>query len=41
MSLDRYGNIVFIVLFVVLVSRPEIFAATIGRVLDWAYGLLP
>jgi Zn-dependent protease len=41
MSLDRYGNIVFILLFVVLVSRPEIFGATIGRVLDWAYGLLP
>ncbi len=41
MSLDRYGNIVFILLFVVLVGRPEIFEATIGRVLDWAYGLLP
>jgi len=41
MSLDRYGNVVFIVLFVVLVSRPEVFEATIGRVLDWAMGLLP
>jgi len=41
MSLDRYGNVVFIVLFVVLLSRPEVFEATIGRVLDWALGLLP
>ena len=41
MSLDRYGNVVFIVLFVLLVGRPEVFEATIGRVLDWALGLLP
>jgi Zn-dependent protease len=41
MSLDRFGNMVFIALFVVLVARPEVFTATIGRVLDWAYGLLP
>ena len=40
-SLDRYGNVVFIVLFVLLLSRPELFEATIGRVLDWALGLLP
>jgi Zn-dependent protease len=41
MSLDRYGNYVFIALFLVLLSRPEVFEATIGRVLDWALGLLP
>lgn len=41
MSLDRYGNYVFIALFVVLFSRPEVFEATIGRVLDWALGILP
>jgi Zn-dependent protease len=41
MSLDRFGNLVFIVLFIFLVSSPGLFAATIGRVLDWAVGLLP
>jgi Zn-dependent protease len=41
MGLDRYGNYVFIALFVVLLSRPEVFGATIGHVLDWALGLLP
>jgi Zn-dependent protease len=41
MSLDRYGNFVFILLFVVLIGRPEVFAGTIGRVLDWALALLP
>jgi hypothetical protein len=41
MSLDRYGNFVFILLFVVLIGRPELFERTIGRVLDWALALLP
>lgn len=41
MSLDRYGNVAFIVLFVVLIGRPAVFEGTIGRVLDWALGLLP
>ena len=42
MELDRFGNYVFILLFVV--SRqpaPRVFEATIGAVLDWALGLLP
>ncbi len=41
MELDRFGNYVFILLFVVLVSQPRLFEATIGRVLDAAIGLLP
>lgn len=41
MSLDRYGNVVFVVLLVLLVGWPEVFSATIGAVLDWALGLLP
>jgi Zn-dependent protease len=41
MALDRFGNTVFLVLVVVLVAAPEVFAATIGAALDWAWGLLP
>jgi len=41
MSLDRYGNVVFVALLVVLIGWPQVFSATIGRVLDWAMGLLP
>jgi Zn-dependent protease len=41
MALDRFGNYVFILLFVVLISQPRLFEATIGRVLDAAMGLLP
>jgi len=41
MSLDRFGNAVFLVFIVVLVGFPEAFQATLGRVLDWAWGLLP
>jgi Zn-dependent protease len=41
MSLDRYGNIVFVGLLVVLVAWPEVFASTIGVVLDRALALLP
>ena len=28
-------------LFVVMLAAPQVFQATIGRVLDWAYLLLP
>jgi len=38
---DRYGNYVFMGLFVVMLAAPQVFQATIGRVLDWAYLLLP
>jgi Zn-dependent protease len=35
-GLDRYGTWVFLVLLVVLVTRPEVFEATVGAVLDFA-----
>ena len=38
---DRYGNYVFLGLFVVMVAFPAVFSDTIGAVLDWAYLLLP
>jgi Zn-dependent protease len=38
---DRYGNYVFMGLLVVMLAAPQVFQATIGRVLDWAYLLLP
>lgn len=41
MSLDRFGNTVFLVFVVVLVALPEVFQKTLGAVLDWAWGLLP
>ncbi len=41
MSLDRYGNAVFLVFVVLLFAAPELFERTIGAVLDWAWGLLP
>lgn len=41
MALDRFGNSVFLVLVVVLVAAPEVFSATIGAALDWAWRLLP
>ena len=40
-DLDRYGNYVFMGLLVVMLAAPQVFQATIGRVLDWAYLLLP
>ena len=40
-DLDRYGNFVFMGLLVVMLAAPQVFEATIGRVLDWAYLLLP
>ncbi len=41
-ELDRYGNYVFILLFVVLVAFPGLFEATFGRVLElFTYVLLP
>lgn len=40
-DLDRYGNYVFMGLLVVVLAAPQVFQATIGRVLDWAYLLLP
>jgi len=40
-DLDRYGNYVFMGLLVVMLAAPQVFEATIGRVLDWAYLLLP
>ena len=38
---DRYGNYVFLGLFVVMVAFPAVFSDTIGAVLDWAHLLLP
>jgi Zn-dependent protease len=40
-DLDRYGNYVFMGLLVVMLAAPQVFQATIGRVLDWAFLLLP
>jgi len=40
-ALDRYGNYVFIILLLVILLAPEVFEATIGRVLDWSFMLLP
>lgn len=40
-DLDRYGNYVFMGLLVVMLAAPQVFAATIGKVLDWSYALLP
>jgi Zn-dependent protease len=40
-DLDRYGNYVFLGLLVVMLAAPQVFQATIGRVLDWSYALLP
>ena len=41
MQLDRWGNYVFLGLFVVLVAFPAVFDATFGAVLNLAYHLLP
>jgi len=41
MQLDRWGNMVFFGLFVVLVAFPAVFDATFGAVLNLAYHLLP
>lgn len=41
MGLDRYGDVVFLVLIVVLIAVPSVFEATFGAVLRWAWGLLP
>jgi Zn-dependent protease len=41
MELDRWGNFVFMGLFVVLVAFPAVFDATFGAVLNLAYHLLP
>jgi Zn-dependent protease len=41
LDLDRYGNFVFMGLLVVMLAAPQVFQATIGRVLDWSYALLP
>jgi len=40
-DLDRYGTFVFMGLLVVMLAAPQVFQATIGRVLDWSYALLP
>lgn len=40
-ALDRYGNYVFIVLLLIMLVAPQVFEATIGRVLDWSFLLLP
>jgi Zn-dependent protease len=38
---DRYGNYVFMGLFVVMIAFPVAFSASIGAVLEWSYRLLP
>lgn len=40
-ALDRYGNYVFVGLLLVVLVAPEMFEATIGRVLDLSFLLLP
>ncbi|MFA4965111.1 MAG: site-2 protease family protein [Thermoleophilia bacterium] len=40
-ALDVYGNYVFMLLLVVMLATPQVFSATIGRVLTWSYALLP
>ena len=41
LDLDRYGNVVFLVIVVVMVAFPQVFDATIGAVLQWTYQFLP
>jgi Zn-dependent protease len=38
---DRYGNFVFMGLFVVMIAFPRVFDSTIGVVLAWSFRLLP
>jgi len=38
---DRYGNYVFLGLFVVMIAFPVVFSDTIGAVLEWSFNLLP
>jgi Zn-dependent protease len=38
---DRYGNFVFMGLFVVMIAFPRVFDSTIGAVLAWSFRLLP
>ena len=38
---DRYGNFVFMGLFVVMIAFPAVFSSTIGVVLEWSFRLLP
>ncbi|MCX6363406.1 MAG: site-2 protease family protein [Actinobacteria bacterium] len=38
---DRYGNLVFMGLFVVMIAFPAVFNDTIGVVLEWSFRLLP
>ena len=38
---DRYGNYVFMGLFVVMIAFPAVFSDTIGAVLEWSFNLLP
>ncbi len=40
-ELDRYGNFVFIGLFVMLYAFPALYAASFGAVLDFAVQILP
>lgn len=40
-ELDRYGNFVFIGLFVVLFAFPAVYESTFGAVLDFAMRILP
>ena len=38
---DRYGNFVFMGLFVVMIAFPTVFNDTIGAVLEWSLRILP
>ncbi len=40
-TLDRYGNLVFIGVFLVMIGFPAVYDATFGAVLDWAMRILP
>ncbi|MEZ5125808.1 MAG: site-2 protease family protein [Thermoleophilia bacterium] len=40
-ALDRYGNLAFIIILLVLVTAPGVFDATIGAVMRWSFVLLP
>ena len=40
-ALDRYGNFVFIGLFLVMIAVPQFYDATFGAVIDLFSNLLP
>ena len=41
LTLDRYGNYVFLGLLMIMVLAPGVFQSTIGAVLQWSFHVLP